>query len=46
MRTDATPVTASDLADAAAGMIGDALVDVALEARAKGPDELTLVIAG
>ncbi|WP_084073337.1 YaaA family protein [Demequina sp. NBRC 110052] len=46
VQTDATPATASDLADAAAGMIGDALVDVALEARAKGPDELTLVIAG
>ncbi|WP_227589876.1 YaaA family protein [Demequina pelophila] len=43
---DAVPETAADLADAAAGMIGDALVDVALVRKAKGPDELTLVIAG
>lgn len=43
---DAVPATASDLADAAAGMIGDALVDVALTSSAKGPGELTLVIAG
>ncbi|MDN4489631.1 peroxide stress protein YaaA [Demequina sp. SYSU T00068] len=46
MRDDAAPESAADLADAAAGMIGDALVDVALTPRAKGPDELTLVIAG
>ena len=46
LRDDALPETAQDLADAAAGMIGDALVDVALTPRAKGPDELTLVIAG
>jgi len=43
---DAVPQDAQDLADAAAGMIGDGLVDVALVANAKGPDELTLVIAG
>lgn len=43
---DAVPATVSDLADAAAGMIGDALVDVALTTNAKGPAELTLVIAG
>ncbi|MDN4476859.1 peroxide stress protein YaaA [Demequina sp. SYSU T00192] len=46
VRDDARPETAADLADAAAGMIGDALVDVTLTAKAKGPDELTLVIAG
>ncbi|WP_062202005.1 YaaA family protein [Demequina salsinemoris] len=46
VRSDAAPETASDLADAAAGMIGDALVDVALATKSKGPDELTLVIAG
>ncbi|WP_062526035.1 YaaA family protein [Demequina rhizosphaerae] len=46
VRDDARPETAADLADAAAGMIGDALVDVSLTAKAKGPDELTLVIAG
>lgn len=46
MSDDAAPETAADLADAAAGMIGDALVDVALTPKAKGPDELTLVIAG
>ncbi|WP_430868962.1 YaaA family protein [Demequina aurantiaca] len=43
---DACPETAQDLADAAAGMIGHALVDVGLSPSAKGPDELTLVIAG
>lgn len=43
---DAVPTTAQDLADAAAGMIGDALIDVGLTPSAKGPDELTLVIAG
>lgn len=46
MRDDAAPETATDLADAAAGMIGDALVDVTLTPSAKGPDEVTLVIAG
>jgi len=46
VRADATPHTASDLADAAAGMIGEALVDVSLTRGTKGPDELTLVIAG
>ncbi|WP_061965710.1 YaaA family protein [Demequina aurantiaca] len=43
---DAAPASAQDLADAAAGMVGDALVDVGLTPNAKGPDELTLVIAG
>ncbi|WP_062212194.1 YaaA family protein [Demequina oxidasica] len=43
---DAVPANAQDLADAAAGMVGDALVDVGLTPKAKGPDELTLVIAG
>ncbi|SEI93747.1 YaaA family protein [Demequina mangrovi] len=46
VRADARPETAADLADAAAGMIGDALVDVRLTPKAKGPDDLTLVIAG
>jgi len=46
LRDDATPETAQDLADAAAGMVGEALVDVTLASKAKGPDELTLVIAG
>lgn len=46
VRDDAAPETAGDLADAAAGMIGDALLDVTLTRKAKGPDELTLVIAG
>nr|WP_296667311.1 peroxide stress protein YaaA [Demequina sp.] len=46
MGDDALPETAADLADAAAGMIGDALVDVTLVTRTTGPDELTLVIAG
>lgn len=44
--SDAQPATAQDLADAAAQMIGDALVDVALAPQTKGPDELTLVIRG
>jgi cytoplasmic iron level regulating protein YaaA (DUF328/UPF0246 family) len=43
---DATPASGADLADAAAGMIGDGLVDVSLTKNAKGPDELTLVIQG
>ncbi|MDN4472559.1 YaaA family protein [Demequina zhanjiangensis] len=46
VRSDATPETPQDLADAAAGMIGEGLVDVTLAAKAKGPAELTLVIAG
>ncbi|WNM25550.1 YaaA family protein [Demequina capsici] len=46
MRADEAPKSAQDLADAAAGMIGNSLVDVALTAKAKAPDELTLVIAG
>ncbi|WP_062516387.1 YaaA family protein [Demequina gelatinilytica] len=46
VRDDARPGSAQDLADAAAGMIGDALVDVALTPKTKGPDEVTLVIAG
>jgi hypothetical protein len=43
---DAVPADAQDLADAAAELIGDALVDVSLATSAMGPDELTLVIAG
>ncbi|WP_062385480.1 YaaA family protein [Demequina iriomotensis] len=46
VRDDARLESAQDLADAAAGMIGDALVDVTLTPKPKGPDELTLVIAG
>ncbi len=46
VRADATPETASDLADVAAELVGDSLVDVNLAVKAKGPDELTLVIAG
>jgi len=44
--TDAVPADAQDLADAAAELIGDALADVSLAQNSKGPDELTLVIAG
>jgi len=40
------PESPQDVADAAAGLIGASLVDVGLETRAKGPDELTLVVAG
>ncbi len=43
---DAAPQTPSDVADAAATMIGTHLVDLSLVATAKGPDQLTLVIAG
>ncbi len=46
VRSDATPESPQDLADAAAGMIGEALVDVSLTTSAKGPAELTLVVAG
>jgi hypothetical protein len=41
---DAVPQTPSDVADAAATMIGTHLVDLSLVAPAKGPHELTLVI--
>jgi hypothetical protein len=43
---EAAPETPQDVADAAAGLIGLSLVDVSLEARVKGPDELTVVVAG
>ncbi len=46
MRFETAPQSPRDVADAAAGLIGVSLVDVALEARAKGPDVLTLVVAG
>ncbi len=38
------PRTPSDVADAAATMIGTHLIDLSLVTTAKGPDELTLVI--
>jgi uncharacterized protein len=41
---DADPQTPSDVADAAATMIGTHLVDLSLVASARGPHELTLVI--
>ncbi|NYI41125.1 YaaA family protein [Demequina lutea] len=43
---DTVPQTPSDVADAAATMIGTHLVDLSLVACAKGPHELTLVIGG
>ncbi len=43
---DTAPHTASDVADAAATMIGTHLVDLSLVATPKGPDLLTLVIGG
>lgn len=46
VHSEAMPATASDLADAAAGMIGKQLVDVSLAQNSKGPAELTLVILG
>jgi cytoplasmic iron level regulating protein YaaA (DUF328/UPF0246 family) len=44
LHLDNAPQTPSDVADAAATMIGTHLVDLSLVARAKGPDELTLVV--
>jgi len=41
---DAVPATSSDVADAAAAMVGTHLVDLSLVARSAGPDELTLII--
>lgn len=46
MSFEASPESPQDVADAAAGLIGVSLVDVALEERAKGSEELTLVVAG
>jgi len=43
---ETAPDSAQDVADAAAGLLGVSLVDVSLEARTKGPDELTVVVAG
>lgn len=40
------PQTPSDVADAAATMIGTHLIDLSLVATTRGPDELTLVIGG
>lgn len=45
MSFEAAPQSPQDVADAAAALIGVALLDVSLERRAKGPDELTLVVA-
>nr|WP_255633449.1 peroxide stress protein YaaA [Demequina sp. TTPB684] len=44
MSYETAPQTPQDVADAAAGLIGAALVDVVLEERSKGPDQLTLVV--
>ena len=46
MSFETAPESAQDVADAAAGLLGVSLVDVSLEARAKGPDALTVVVAG
>ncbi len=46
MTFEAAPASPKDVADTAAGLIGVSLVDVSLEARTKGPDELTVVVAG
>lgn len=46
MTLDTVPQTPSDVADAAATMIGTHLVDLSLVATTKGPDQLTLVIGG
>ncbi len=43
---DTAPESPQDVADAAASLIGASLVDVALEMRIKGPDTLTVVVAG
>ncbi len=40
------PALAADIADVARDMIGDSLIDIAVTAAAKGPAELTLVVAG
>jgi hypothetical protein len=46
VRADAAPESGADLADAAAQLIGESLVDVSFESVPQGPDVLTLVIAG
>ncbi len=46
MSFETAPESPEDVADAAAGLLGVSLVDVSLEARAKGPDALTVVVAG
>lgn len=43
---EAPPETPEDVADAAAALVGGALVDVSLTTTRGGPHELTLVIAG
>jgi hypothetical protein len=43
---DQAPSTPSDVADAAAALIGTHLIDLSLVARPKGPHELTLVLGG
>jgi len=46
MSFETAPESPQDVADAAAGLVGVSLVDVSLETRAKGPDALTVVVAG
>jgi cytoplasmic iron level regulating protein YaaA (DUF328/UPF0246 family) len=46
MSFEAAPQSPQDVADAAAGLIGVSLVDVSHAPQAKGPDQLTLVVAG
>jgi len=46
MSFETAPQSLQDVADAAAGLVGVSLVDVSLEARPKGPDALTVVVAG
>lgn len=46
MSFETAPESPQDVADAAAGLIGASLVDVALSKHPKGPEELTVVIAG
>lgn len=46
MSFETPPESPRDVADAVAGLVGVSLVDVALEARHQGPDELILVVAG
>jgi hypothetical protein len=46
MSYETAPESPQDVADAAAGLLGASLVDVSLEARTKGPDMLTVVVAG
>jgi len=46
MSFETAPESPQDVADAAAALIGVSLFDVSLESRAKGPHELTVVVAG